>query len=91
MVGDHFEAEIKLFLKAMRKGGCVVNTHVAKSTAIGVISSYDANLLAEHGGLINITKDWAKRLLARMGLVERHGTTKAKINPLDFESLKKQY
>ena len=56
-----------------------------------MISSYDANLLAEHGGPIDITKDWAKRLLRRMGLVKRHGTTKAKINPLDFDALKKQY
>jgi len=58
---------------------------------MGVISSYDTNLLAENGGLINITKDWAKWLLGRMGLVKRRGTTKAKINPLVFEALKQQY
>jgi len=58
---------------------------------MGVISSYDVNLLAANGGLINITKGWVKRLLGRMGLVKRCGTTKAKINPLDFEALKQQY
>jgi len=40
---------------------------------------------AENGGPI---KDWAKRLLGRMRLVKRRGTTKAKTNPLDFEALK---
>jgi len=80
----HFEAEIKLFLEAMQIDG---NTHIAIGTAIGVISSY----VAEHRGPISVTKDWAKQLLARMGSVKRHGTTKAKINPLDFEALKKQY
>ena len=70
LVGNHLEAEIKLFLEAMRKDGSVVNTQVVIATAVGVISSYDANLLAEHGGPIEITKDWAKRLLGRMGLVK---------------------
>jgi len=85
LVGDHQEAEIKLFLEDVCKDGSVVDTHV------GVISSYNVNLLAVNGGLINITKGWAKRLLGRMGQVKRCGTTKAKINPLDFEVLKQQY
>ena len=72
----------------MHKDGSVLNMHVAIGTAMGVISSYDANLLAENGGPINITKDRAKQLLGRMGLVKWRGTTKAKIIPLDFEALK---
>ena len=55
------------------------------------MTSYDANSLAKNGGPIDISKEWAKMLLRRMGLVKRQGTTKAKVNPLDFEILKKQY
>jgi len=38
LVGDHLEAEIRLFLEDMCKDGSVVNTHVAIGTAMGVIS-----------------------------------------------------
>jgi len=45
-------------------------------------------LLAKNGGSINISKEWAKRLMRR---IKRQGTTKAKVNPTDFQMLKKQY
>ena len=45
----------------------------------------------KNGGYINITKDWAQRLLQRMNLVKRKGTTKIKVLPSDFEKLKKQF
>ena len=38
----------------------VVNTQIIMHTARCVIMSHDANLLAENGGYMNITKDWAK-------------------------------
>ena len=60
-------------------------------TARGVVISHDANLLIENGGYINITKDWAQRLLQRMNLVKRKGTTTVKVLPSDFEKLKKQF
>ena len=55
------------------------------------MSSYDANLLLTNGGPIDISKEWGKRLLRRMGLVKRQSTAKGKVNPEDFEMLKKQY
>ena len=88
MIGDHLDAEVRLLIEAMQQGGTVVNTEVIIGTAIGVVSPYDANLLLTNGGPIDISKEWAKRLLRRMGLVKRQGTTKAKVNP---EALKKQY
>ena len=51
------------------------------------MSSYDANLLLTNGGPIDISKEWAKRLLRRMGLVKRKGTTKAKVNPEYYEAV----
>ena len=48
------------FIKATQDSGGVVNTQIVMATARGVIMSYNANLLAENGGYMNITKDWAK-------------------------------
>jgi len=45
-------------------------------------------MLAENGGYIDITKDWAKRILQRMNMVKRQGT---KVMPSDFEQLKAQF
>ena len=85
MIGDYLDAEVCLLIELMRQEGTVVNTEVA----VGVVSSYDANLLSINGGPIDISKEWAKWLLRRMGLVKRQGTTKAKVNSEDFETLKK--
>ena len=91
LTGDHLDAEDHLLIEAMQQEDTVVNTKVAISTAVGVASLYDANLLSINGGSIDISKEWAKRLLRRMGLVKWQGTTKAKVNPEYFETLKKHY
>ena len=61
------------------------------TTTVGVVTSHDANLLAENGGHIDISKSWATRFLERMNMVKRKGTTTAKILPANFEKIKKQY
>ena len=91
LIGEELEEEVKLFIKASRAEGTVVNTETVMGTARGVVISHDANLLAENGGYINITKEWAQRVLQQMGLVKRKGTTKAKVLPSDFEKVKRQF
>ena len=59
------------------------------ATARGIVISHDSNLLAENAGYIDITKDWAKRLLQRMNMVKCQDTTKAKVMPSDFERFNK--
>ena len=68
-----------MFLKGIRKAGGVVNSRIAIATTKRVVTAKDANLLAEHGGPMLITKEWAKRLLHRMDLVMRQAKTKAKV------------
>ena len=48
-----------------------MSTELVMATARGVVICHDANLLAENGGYIDITKDWAKRILQRMNMVKR--------------------
>ena len=88
MLGEQMEKEVQSFIKATQDSGGVVNAQIVMATARGVIMSHDVNLLAENGGYINITKDWAKRLLQRMNIVKRNGTIKAKVMPADFDKLK---
>ena len=52
LIGDHLEAEVCLLIEPMQKEGTVVNTEVAIGIAIGVVSTYDANLFSTNGGPI---------------------------------------
>ena len=54
-----------------------------------MVISHDTNIRLENGGCI--TKDWAPRLLQRMNLVKRKGTTKVTVFPSDFEKLKNSF
>ena len=54
------------------------------------MKSKDSNLLACNSGNISLTKNWAKSLMQRMGLVKRRASTKSKINVEDFEVVKLQ-
>ena len=59
--------------------------------AKGIVSHHDSNLLAENGGHIAISKDWAKLLLLQMGYVKRKVSTSAKVPPKDFDAHKVQF
>ena len=60
LLGEEMEREVQSFIKSSRELGIAVSTAVVMATARGVVISHDANLLAENGGYIDITKDWAK-------------------------------
>ena len=53
----------------------------------------DANLLAdnEKGAEIELSKDWAKYLLKRMGFVKRKACSKAKVDVEQFKEVKEDF
>jgi len=55
------------------------------AAAIGIVVAKDANMLAENGGYLNLTRDWAKQLMIRMGLVQHKATTAVKISAENSE------
>jgi len=57
LLGGELEEEVKLFIKAARESGTVVNTRTVMAAARGVVISHDVNLLVENGKHFNITKD----------------------------------
>ena len=71
----------------MRMVGGVVNTAIVMAAAEGIIASRDSGKLREHGGLIQITKAWAKSLLVRMGYVKRKCSNPGKISVSHFKEL----
>jgi len=51
----------------------------------------DANLLSCNDGGINLTTDWAKSLMTRMGFVKRKACSKAKVDVSQFQKLKDEF
>ncbi len=91
LLGEELEEQVRAYLTSLRENGAVVNTAILIACAEGIVKTKDCNLLACNGGHISLTKDWAKSLMGRMGLVKRRASTKAKVRPDDFEALKLQF
>ena len=91
MTGEEIDKQVQHYLTDLRKRGCIINTSVTIAVAEGILLNKDANLLAANGGGIHLTKDWAKYLFKRMGLVKRKGNTKAKVDVEQFDEMKRLF
>ena len=58
---------------------------ITLAAAKGIVLGKDASILAENGGYLDLTRDWAKQLMSRMGLVKCNVTTALKITPNEFK------
>ena len=67
----------------MRKERTVINLHVVIAVGKGILMS--------HGKSEELTKDWARYVLQRMGMVKWKANTKAKVTVEDFDDLKKLF
>jgi len=63
-----------------------MDTFVVITTGEGVLASTDVNLLKT----LSLTKDWAKCLLTRMGMVKRKVSDKAEIDVERLAIIKKE-
>ena len=68
-----------------------MNAEIAMASAKGLVRRKDSRLLAENGGYLVFTKNWAHHLLARMGLVKRKANSKVKITAEDFDELTEHF
>ena len=83
--------EVQEFIREVQYSGGVINTALFLAAAKGIVLAEDANMLPKNGGYLNLTRNWAKRLLSRMGLVKCKVTTIVKITAEIFEDVKVQF
>jgi len=88
MMGEDLDKQIQAYLLELSKVGGVVNKPIAKASARGIIQKRDGRMLAENGGHVLLTKDWAHYLLLRMGHVKRKANSKIKITADNFKELR---
>ena len=88
LVTEELDIQIQEYIKELRKHGLAINTSIIIASERGIIMNKDAYLLFENGGGINLTKDWAKYLMKRMGFVKWKACNKAKIDVEHFKEIK---
>ena len=87
LIGEEADRQLQEHVRYLRATRSAVNTTVVIASAEGILLSIDANILKN----IKLTKDWAKSLLIRMGMVKRRVSSKAKVDVEKFEALKQGF
>ena len=66
MLGEALDGQVQAYLTELGRVGGVVNRVIAIASARGIVRKKDSRMLAENGGYVVFTKDWAHYLLLRM-------------------------
>lgn len=75
MLGESLDNKVQDLVTEIRDAGGIINSRIIRAIAKGVVLAEDRTLLAENGGCIEITRQWALSLLKRMNMVKRYGET----------------
>ena len=78
-------------MRNIREAGEVVTSSIVAAVATAIVRKDDAKLLAENGGPLSITMNWAKSFLYRMQFAKRRGSTNKKTLVHYFEAIKAQF
>ena len=91
LLGDELDKQVQAYITSLRSGHAVVNTTIVLALAEGIIKGNDPGLLASNGGSIELTRDWAKSIMKRMGLSKCKATTKSNLLQYDFDKVHEIY
>ncbi len=61
-LGLEMDRQVQAYLRTLREKGGIVNTAIAMASTRGIMLKLDRISLAEFGGHVSLTKDWAKSL-----------------------------
>ena len=88
LVITYIDTQLQAYIRASRAQGFVVKSFLVTAGAMGIANKTNPSgppLLENNAEILN--KSWVKSILFRMGYVKHRGTTTAKINPDNFQSL----
>ena len=78
LIGEELDKQVKQYITYLRKEGAVINLHVVMAVSEDIVMGRDTNLLACNGGSIVLTKQWARYVLQKMGMVKRRANRRQK-------------
>ena len=74
LIGEKLDGAVKAYVRSVREADGIVTSSIVAAAATAMVRKDDAKLLAENGGPLSITMNWAKSLLYRMQFVKRGST-----------------
>ena len=93
LLRDDLDSKVQAYAKKIREsGGGSVSARVVQAAARGIVLKSNPCLLSEHGSPIELSKEWAHKLLRQMGFVKWKVTTsKSHMSVSNFEDMKKEF
>ncbi len=91
LLGDELDKQVQAYITNLRSGHAVVNTAIVLALAEGIVKGSDPSLSVCNGGSVDLTKDWGKSTMKRMGLSKRKATTKSTLSQYDFSKVRDIY
>ena len=92
LLGDEIDKKVQKYLRALRDNAGSVSIDIVIAAAKGIVMKTNKHMLIEYGGHVDLSKNWAKALIKRMGFVKRKGTTsKSKDTVDDFKRRKAEF
>ena len=91
LLADAMDHQVQEYVKDLRKCGLPINTSLVVAAGEGIVVSKYAGSDDVEGSMFNLTTDWAKPLLGRMGYVMRKACSKSKVDVAQFEVLKSEF
>ena len=91
-VGEEVDCQVQAYIKDLREAGAPVNTAIVIATGKGIVMDKTSDTSNASPDIdVYLTKDWAKYLMKRMGMVKRRASTKAKTTVINFNELKETF
>ena len=91
LLGEILDKQVQCYIRATCDAGGTITTTVVLAAGEAIVRNSNKKLAYDNGGLIKLTKYWARSLLSRMNFVKRKGTTSAKMEAFKFDYLKEQF
>ena len=75
-VSEEVDCQVQAYIKNLREAGAPVNTAIVIATGKSIVMDKASDTFIASPD-IYLTKDWAKYLMKRMGIIKRRASTKA--------------
>ena len=92
LLGEKLDGQTQAYIRAVRDAGGVITTDIAIATGKAIVRKFNPTLFDEKNcSALELTLNWTKSLLYRMGFTMRKGCSTKKLMVHNFEELQKQF
>ena len=92
LLGEKLDGQTQAYIRAVREAGGVITTGITIAAGKAIVRKFNPTLFGEtNGPALELTPNWAKSLLYRMGFAKRKGCSTKKLMVHNSEEIKEQF